>query len=357
VELNEMTVARLGLLRHEPLLGDDLASACRAWFHTDRVTDLALLGAAFQLGLIPVTLDSVETAIEQVESHGFGRSLDAFRFGRRFAVDPRPAARRPPDRQEPLDRLGRRIVLSIRGGQRRGLAAARRFGALLRRSLSAMPGLTETDRGRQARRDFVHALQRCFVWGGQEYAQRYADLVTRLYRVDRGDTGRALTRNIVLPLAEVMLIRDPIFVAAMATSAEQRRRTRQRLDVKHARGDRIVRRFLTRVEVTWLGRSMRLDFKSGEWIARRLASIRHAVPTAWRGGRTRRALRSYVEDFVARASEHSTEAYEQWNTMARRLHDLARDGRLTEVTADEVRALIEPPPSESAETVPGTVET
>ena len=50
----------------------------------------------------------------------------------------------------------------------------------MRGVLRDMPGLTETDAGRHARRDIILAAYRCLQWGGIEYAERYAGLVTDL---------------------------------------------------------------------------------------------------------------------------------------------------------------------------------
>ena len=47
---------------------EDFSAAARATFHTDRVTDVALVGAAFQLGFVPVSLEAVETAVGRIES-------------------------------------------------------------------------------------------------------------------------------------------------------------------------------------------------------------------------------------------------------------------------------------------------
>ena len=85
--------ALLAVCRPQSPLIEDFARACRSAFHTDRVVDLALLGAAFQRGLIPVTPDAIEAALQQVEARGFGRANEAFHFGCHLAVDGRQFAR------------------------------------------------------------------------------------------------------------------------------------------------------------------------------------------------------------------------------------------------------------------------
>jgi hypothetical protein len=326
----------------------DFSGACRQWFHTDRVADVAMIGAAFQRGLIPVTVEAIEAAVAAAELRGIGRSKEAFEFGRRLAVGPHLFARERDDREEEVHHLRRRIVLSLSREGWGGGARSRQFARQLSNSLDHMPGLTETQQGRMARRDFVLALYRCLLWGGFEQAGMYAQLITQLYEADRGDRGRALCRHAVLPLAEAMLIRDPIYIASMATSAEQRRRTRRLLNVKEARGDRIERRYLTRLEFHGFGRRVRTDVRTSDWPGRLLRMTRRMVPLQWRGTAHERELRQYVMDVVRRAANCPPSEYDAWSEALTRLHNQAVENRLRDMAISELRMLIEPGPSLTA---------
>ena len=346
LELSEDASARPGaplqaVTRDEPRLLEDFSAACRTAFHTDRVTDLALLGAAFQCGLIPVTLEAIEEAARRVEARGFGRATEALRFGCHLASDRRLFARPAPSGGEDVDRLVRRMLLSLRFTRWGGRVDNEHFAGLLTRTLAAMPGLAETDPGRIARRDFALAMERCLAWGGIDYARRYAQLVTNLYRADRGDKGRAITRYAILPLAEAMLIRDPIYVATMATSPQQRRRARVRLNARPARGDRLERRYLTRVELIAFRRRVRLDLRTSDWPAWPVVSLRKRIPRRWRGTSLQRQIRDLVID-VARRAEHGAGGnYDQWAETLQRLHDQAQEGRLRGMALSELRMLVE----------------
>lgn len=328
----------------EPMLLDDFAAVCRTWFHTDRVTDMALLGASYQLGLIPVSPEAIEGAISRIESRGFGRCREAFDFGRRLAIDARLFHRPRETFDDDVSRPARRMALSLSRRTWGGGSAAKRFASLVQQSLDSMPGLAETDPGRQARRDFVIACHRCQIWGGYEYAQSYADLITRMYHADRGETGRALTRNAVLPLADAMLIHDPIYIACMASSPEQRRHLRNRLNVKQARGDRIERRYLTRMELVAFNRRIRADVRTSDWPARAVAMMKRFMPNRWRGTRREREVRQYILDFMNRAvAAASTPSYPRWVEAMRRLHLQAADDRLRGMALAELHMLVEPP--------------
>ena len=321
---------------------EDVAGACRRVFHTDRVTDLALIGIAFQLGLVPTSLPAMETGLKHVQQLGFGRSLEAFHFGRELAVDRKLFTQPQPAKDERLDRVVRRTLCGVRGQRWGGRRRTAQLAHLLYSTLAQVPGLAETGTGRQARRDFVTAAARCLAWGGISYAQRYAELVTALYRADRGDTGRAITRNAIVPLAEAMLVRDPIYVATTLTSAELRRHTRQRLNVRLARDDRVQRRYLTRIELLALGRRFRFDLVTSDWLMVLLALGRHFIPKGWRGSNLERQRRSYVIDLIERAARGAARDYQLWARTLKRLHDQALDDRLRGMALSELCMFVEP---------------
>ena len=345
--------------RDEPRLLDDIATVARSVFHTDRVTDLVLVGAAFQLGLIPLSHEAIDIAVQRIETHGFGRSREAFRFGRLLAVDRRILARPHLTESDDVDRAIRRTRLLLRCGRttRQGLGGRSRrgggpwsgldveqFATFMKRTLDGMPGLSETDAGRQAQRDLIVALHRCLLWGGPEYARRYADLVTSLYRADRGETGRAMTRYAILPLAEAMLIRDPVYIATVAMSPGHRRRARRWLNVKLARGDRLERRFLTRLELGGFGRRLRLELRTSDWVAWGAAMARHGIPQNWRGTTRERGIRDLVIDVVEQATHTGKGGYERSCELMQRLHDRAVNDGLRGMAISELRMLIQPEP-------------
>jgi Pyruvate/2-oxoacid:ferredoxin oxidoreductase gamma subunit len=319
---------------------NDFAAACRAWFHTDRVTDMAMLGAAYQLGFVPLAVEAIESAVHLVASKGFGRSFDAFEFGRRLAVDATLFRRPKEQSEEDVDGLIRRISLSLSRREWGGGPRSRGFSRLVHEALLLMPGLAETDAGRQARRDFVMACHRCLIWGGLPYAKQFAELVAGVYQADRGDTGRALTRGAVLPLSEAMLIRDPLYVASMALSAEQKRRTRLALNVKTARGDLIDRRYLTRFELVALNRRIRANVRTSDWPARAAAFATRIFPLRWRGTRRERELREFLVLLMKQIPLSAADKYERWVDVIDRLHQQSLDNRLRAMAIAEIKMLV-----------------
>jgi Pyruvate/2-oxoacid:ferredoxin oxidoreductase gamma subunit len=322
--------------RVDQLVIGEVATACQAWFRTDRITDLVLLGLAFQRGLIPVSVEAMEAGMERVESRGFARSMEAFQFGRRLALDERLFSRPRTDAGEDAEHTARRIAHRWHRSRWGGRARAERFEHMVRLSMEAMPGLTETEAGRHAFSDFVLGAHRCAIWGDLDLSQQYCDMLTALYHVDRGDRGRAITRDAVLPLAEAMLIREPLYVLAMATGSEQRRRLRLLFNVKPARGDRIEQRYRMRFELIASRRRFRLEVQFGATTARLLAGLRLVLPQRWRGIRRDRERRELVCDLIRRAALGAHDDYEHWRRVSTRLHRLAEEGSLHTMSAVDV---------------------
>ena len=286
-----------------------------------------------QRGLLPVSVQALEAALLRAEARGFGRCLEAMRYGRvlsaEWGKDTDQPEQRDPD--HPVA-LVRRFLLEISHSGIGGARAARRlrplFGQLLRRT----GAWRRTAALRQVQRDMVNGLHRCWLWGGVSYAEAYARLMDALLSVD------GLAERAALPLAEAMLIRDSVYVATMCTSPEQRRLTRRRLDVRPARGDRMERRFLYRVEATLLGRFLRLDFRSSDWPARLLRTVGQAVPHGIRGRPSGRDLRDAVIELCARASSESADA-SAFAAALERLRAIAELGELHGMDAATVRTM------------------
>lgn len=321
------------------ILGADLARHLRRTFLTDRLVDVALLGVAFQRGLVPVRVEAVQAALRRLEARGYGRSLEAFDAGRRFGAHPEVHDRALRESIEPLPRLARRLVLELARDGRMGRRSAGRLRWLLEAQLSRMPELESTVEGRAAQRDLVVALHRAVMFGGITHAQQLAEHVASLHRADPDGHGKVWTRLSILPLAELWLPRDLLYVTTMSTSIEQHRRTREQLEIRTARGDRIERRYLNRVEARAFGRRFRLDFRSSDWPARIARSLRGLVPIGARGSPEDRQRRDALVGLLERIATEPQHA-NHWEAVLRRLHECALDGSILKLTLEEFESLV-----------------
>jgi Pyruvate/2-oxoacid:ferredoxin oxidoreductase gamma subunit len=326
--------------RKDGLVLRGFASLARYRFHNERLGDIVQLGMAFQLGYIPVTVDAMHAAISESEKNGFARSLEAFDFGRKLAVDPDSIWHPIKDSSQiDLDRLEKRCVRDLRKHGRRGVAQAVTLKHLLLQCRQSLPGLFETVDGCQSMVDLFNALRRCMLWGGEPVAIRFVNLICQVYVVDKPENGRALTRNVILPLAESILIREPIYLARLARSPEVVRRIRKRLNVRHSRGDKLKRRFLSRLKLRLWKWSLQIDLRTSDWSSVLVSTLGGLVPRRWRGHRRDRAVRELVIHAVNKAV-NTKEEHEDWVHKFQELHKIALDGTLHSTSVEEVKEII-----------------
>ena len=317
------------------------ASLARYRFHNERLGDLVQLGMAFQLGYIPVSVDAIQVAVATAEKKGFARSAEAFDFGRRIANDSdgiwQPIKE---ESQIDLERLEKRCVRDLRKQGRRGIAQAKVMKRMLRQCRQSLPGLFETAAGRQSMTDLFNGIRRCMLWGGEELAVRFVNLVCKMYAVDTAENGRLLTRCTILPLAESILIREPIYLAKLARSPEVLRRIRKRLNVRHSRGDILKRRFLSRFRLRLWNWSLQVDMRTSDWSSVLVIAIGMIIPKRWRGHRKDRAVRESIIHAINLAAV-SGQDYDKWVTRFEELNELALAGTLHTTSLDEIQRIIQ----------------
>ena len=327
-------VERIGLADASSV--DDYASLCRTNLLSERLVDVALLGVAFQRGLVPVSIEAVEQALRRGESWGFGRSLEAFNFGRRLASG--GLVRRALEEREPLERLIRRLALELVRERFGGRRRAERFALSASGVAASFARFGDGEEADRAARAAVTALHRSIVWGGTRMMRRFEALLSALLAAD---PSGALAVVSVEPLANAVLVRDLLYVLAMSTSLEQRRRIRERLGVRASHGDTLERRFLTRFELLAGTRRYRLDLRSSDWPSEVVRLLRPIVPAAFRGESRAQEVRAYAIALAERAARGFAEDPAHWLGCMRRFAMLAADGGLREIGAAELRAGVE----------------
>lgn len=315
---------------------DDYASVCRANLFSERLTDMALLGIAFQRGLVPVSLEAMEAAVRRAETGGFGRSFEAFTFGRRFEAG--AVVRRTIEEREPVERMVRRLALELVRERFGGRRRAQRYALSASGLVVTFARLGDGETIDRATRAVVTALHRCIVWGGTKMMRLYESLLAELLHAD--PTGE-LAISAAEPLADAILVRDILYMLSMSTSLEQRRRIRERLGVRASHGDTLERRFLSRFEVLVGMRRYRLDFRSSDWPAEVVRLARPLVPWAFRGEARAQHVRVYAISLAERAAAGFAANPTHWLECMRRFAMLASDNGLRNLSAEELRASVE----------------
>ncbi len=315
---------------------DEFAALCRTNLLSERLVDVALLGLAFQRGLIPVSVDAIESALRKAESSGVGRCVEAFTFGRR--LEGGAVVRRTAEEREPLERLVRRLALELVRERFGGRRRAERFALSASGMIAAFSRFGDDEDTDRIARAVVTALHRSIVWGGTRMMRVYEGLIASLLRADPSG-GLALIA--AEPLANAVLVRDILFVLAMTTSLEQRRRIRERLGVRASHGDKLERRFLSRFEVMVARTRFRLDFRSSDWPAEVVRLVRPIVPWSLRGEVRAQEIRAYAISLAERAARGFESDPAHWAMCMRRFAMLASDGGLRSLGAAELRASVE----------------
>jgi len=332
--LLEGAVERSAMASHSSV--DDYASLCRTNLLSERLLDVAMVGLAYQRGLLPVSLEAIEAAVRRADATGFGRSFEAFTFGRRLEAG--AVVRRSVEEREPLDRLVRRLSLELVRERFGGRKRAQRYALSATGMLAAFGRLGDDEDVDRATRAVVTALHRTIVWGGTRMMRQYESLVSGLLRADpTGDLALVSAE----PIADAILVRDILYVLAMSTSLEQRRRIRERLGVRASHGDSLERRYLSRFELLAGTRRFRLDFRTSDWPAEVVRLARPLVPWGLRGDTRAQEVRAYAISLAERAAEGFERDPAHWAMCMRRFAMLSTDGGLRALSAAELRANVE----------------
>ncbi|HUW82293.1 MAG TPA: DUF6537 domain-containing protein [Phycisphaerae bacterium] len=229
-----------------------LSYQCERLFGTKLYANVAMLGVAYQKGLIPVSLDSMKAGIlETVRQTDFKKNMRAFNLGRKLVTSPELFAVEKPSPSLARTVREKAMYLTVRRvGRRRALRPERPGPA-------ARLKLPDTKRARQYKHLAYTTLRACreldrvtmrqialriydlVQWGGYRYALDYATRLRRVFLADDAAMEFEATRAVAANLAKLMLVKDEFYVAHLLTSIEKLRRDRQRYRVNPANGDRM----------------------------------------------------------------------------------------------------------------------
>jgi indolepyruvate ferredoxin oxidoreductase len=264
------------------LLATDVSAAAKRALGDRIYANVALLGAAWQRGWIPMPLEAMEGAVRAVTGRRAEANLRAFLLGRVIAAtdaEPAPA--------ETADALIAREEGWIRSRRER-----RAFRDAVARARAS--GL-----GESAMRMLAPRLPEIVAWGGAAYADAYLDAVERVRAA-----APALVPAAIHNLHRAMAIKDEVFVAHQLTSERKYARDRERFGIDRANGDRISYEHLNRPAFDVLGTHLEWDMTTRDWqlrLVRRARFLRRLLPS-WH--RRERAFRDwYVGEVVGAVHE------------------------------------------------------
>jgi indolepyruvate ferredoxin oxidoreductase len=279
--------------RKDAYLGLNFAAVSEQYFGSKVYANVLLLGAAYQMGLMPVSRENLLEALrETVPAHELEENLRALELGRRIAHRPDDFARFRSALPGYRDVLQDKTDLLRRESWLFGRGLAAEYHKMVEEAARWMD-LEDAVRARMAQ--YVYDLIR---FDGTGYARRYLQRLWAVYKKDSAPRGFAATRAALDNLYKVMLIKDEVYVAKLLTSEEKFRRDRERFRIDPSRGDKVEYVHLNRPQFTVFGRDIVFDLRSRNWqlhIMRRLGVLRKLLPE-WHA--REKAFRAWYEGVV-----------------------------------------------------------
>jgi len=268
-------------------------------------TNLLVVGAAYQKGLLPLKLSSILWAIEQsVPSEEYNKNLEAFRLGRELVVYPQGFNEGNGQLSFNAVLAEKRAILQRLG--HRGTQLALAYENLVTELVGDM-SLDEITKSHLALR--VYDL---IQFQSIEYANYYSIRVRAVYSKDRPEFNWEATKVVISELHRVMLIKDEVYVAHLLTSSEKLERDKRRYQVDEANGDRVEYVHFTRPKFRVFGKDIQFDWKSKPWqlrLIKRMKFLRRVVP-GWH--KEEREFRDWYRALVDEFRYDDLESYKRY---------------------------------------------
>jgi indolepyruvate ferredoxin oxidoreductase len=243
----------------------NLSELCEQRLGSKQFVNIMMLGVAYQLGLIPVSASSIGWAIRDTIRRDQRKNIKAFNIGRKLALEPRALPKKPePQTWQQLVTNKARILRKTNASP----SVAEAFEKMVAGAIEQMPSLSE-----EAKYDLSLRIYDLMQYEDAAYATRYIELVRKVYKRDGIEKDFAATRAAIWGAAKVMLIKDEPYVAYLLTRYEKKQRDIAKYGIDVANGDRIVYRHHTKPEFNVLGKRVRFNITTSDWmlqIARRM---------------------------------------------------------------------------------------
>lgn len=297
-------------------------------------TNLLVVDAAYQKGLLPLKLSSILWAIEQsVPPEEYNKNLEAFRLGRELVVYPQGF-------NEGNGQLSFKAVLAekraiLQRPDHRGTQLALAYENLVTELVGDM-SLDEITKSHLALR--VYDL---IQFQSIEYANYYSIRIRAVYSKDRPEFNWEATKVVISELHRVMLIKDEVYVAHLLTSSEKLERDKRRYQVDEANGDRIEHVHFTHPKFRVFGKDIQFDWKSKPWqlrLIKRMKFLRRVVP-GWH--KQEQEFRDWYRALVDEFNYHDLESYKRYVKALRAPEKVAGYREVRYPKMDEARRFVD----------------
>ncbi len=271
-DISELESTLKRYTKADTYFGMDLGEISERFLGNKIYANSILLGAAFQRGVLPLTLENIRWAMKQnIKPSDLEANLKAFEMGRKAAIDPNAFFKAKSPTTFDGFAADKADILK----QDKGEVVAQTY-------LRMVSEAAEWDVEDVSKVQFALGVYDLVQWDGPEYAQQYVDRVREIYERDANGYGYAATDAVIRYLARVMAYKDEIYVAHLLTSEEKRRRDYERYNIDPSRGDKIAYVHLTRPHFQIFGKDIKFSMDTKDWmlkIMRGMKFLRTWFPT------------------------------------------------------------------------------
>ncbi len=237
--------------------GADLFEISERLLGNKLYANIMLLGVAFQRRLLPLELDSIQSALKWVaKPSDLASNQRAFDLGRRIAMDAEVFS-------VALKQQGYKALLREKCGilakRRRGEVLAGEYEKLVQEAVETMELDEMTNRSLALR---VYDLVQ---FENLNYARVYTENIQCIYAKDFRAEGFRATKAAINYLFKVMLIKDEIYVAHLLTCEDKLKHDKAQYNVDESNGDRIKYVHLNRPQFAVMGVDIRWDMNTRNW--------------------------------------------------------------------------------------------
>ncbi len=282
--VNDLENALRRATNGEKFFGRDVSALSEQLFGAKLYANIIMLGVAFQRGLLPASLDSIEWAIRETTGKAATENLAAFHWGRKLVADPR-ATPQPADGREitfesVVEEKSRLLAMPKFNWlpewvpQQHNTKLAEEYRQIVGRAVEEMrrdarPRMSDTadlSLSDDTLRDLAVRVYDLIQFENLAYAEKYLAVVKQVHAKDRAEFDFAATKAVIWNLHKAMAIKDEVYVASLLTAPDKLARDRQRYDVDAARGDRIEYSHFTRPHFSIFGQEIEFDIRTQNWM-------------------------------------------------------------------------------------------
>ena len=329
----EKTVKRY--TRSEEFFSADVSELSERIFGTKIYTNVIMLGVAYQRGVLPLSLDSLEYGIQETMGSAATENWQAFRLGRKIVLDAVKLEQERHDATATKDDYHRVVAEKstlLKKEVRNGETVARHYWQLVTSTMAEV----QLDARHQAL--LAGRIYDLIRYEDITVARDYTERVLRIYRKDWASADYAATRAALWNLHRVTAIKDEPYVAYLLTSEEKYARDRERYKINPELGDKAVYHHLNRPEFSFGKTKFRFAVRSRPWmlkLMRHAKFLRRLLP-GWHS--EERVFRDWYYGIADSFAPTDTASYASWLAILR-LPEEARGYR--EIRYPQMRTAME----------------